>query len=57
MFQFRQGNRLYRLKAHTFDTLQTLPDGGDDPVASVVGKVVGTTLHTGVAAGVNKLSS
>jgi hypothetical protein len=31
-------------------TLQTLPDCGDDPFASTVGKVAGFSLHAGVAA-------
>ncbi len=31
-------------------TLQTLPDCGDDPLASTVGKVAGFSLHAGVAA-------
>ena len=31
-------------------TLQTLPDCGDDPFASTVGKVAGLSLHAGVAA-------
>jgi hypothetical protein len=31
-------------------TLQTLPDCGDDPVVSTVGKVAGFSLHAAVAA-------
>jgi len=35
-------------------TLQTLPDCGDDPLASAVGKVAGFSLHAGVAASANE---
>jgi rRNA maturation protein Nop10 len=35
-------------------TLQTLPDCGDDPLASSVGKVAGFSLHAGVAARANE---
>jgi hypothetical protein len=35
-------------------TLQTLPDCGDDPFASAVGKVAGFSLHAGVAARSNE---
>jgi hypothetical protein len=35
-------------------TLQTLPDCGDDPLASTVGKVAGFSLHAGVAARANE---
>ena len=35
-------------------TLQTLPDCGDDPLASTVGKVGGFSLHAGVAARANE---
>ena len=35
-------------------TLQTLPDCGDDPLASTVGQVAGFSLHAGVAARANE---
>jgi hypothetical protein len=35
-------------------TLQTLPDYGDDPLTSTVGKVAGFSLHAGVAARANE---
>ena len=35
-------------------TLQTLPDCGDDPFASTLGKVAGFSLHAGVAARANE---
>jgi len=35
-------------------TLQTLPDCGDDPLASAVGQVAGFSLHAGVAARANE---
>ena len=35
-------------------TLQTLPDCGDGPLASTVGKVAGFSLHAGVAARANE---
>jgi hypothetical protein len=35
-------------------TLQTLPDCGDDPLASALGKVAGFSLHAGVATRANE---
>jgi hypothetical protein len=35
-------------------TLATLPDCGDDPLASTVGKVAGFSLYAGIAARANE---